>query len=279
MKPQVSIVVRACNDIAYIEQTLEMISRQSFQNFQLLCPDSNSTDGTYEKLCSYCSEAYRIEGRYVPGKVLNEAVSKCRGEIIVFNNSDCVIQDERWLENLIKPFEDQQVTAVYGKQVPRKDADPLVVKDYSRAFSRESLKWGNFFSLATSAIRKSSLLEHPFNEEIQYSEDVEWAWRARQRGEKIAFAEGAVVEHSHNYTVEEIKKRFYGEGLAEPAIYGRRPAEETFPACVIKPVVAETLRDWIYLLKIGRLDLFLWAPKYRWLQRSSVYNGIKEYYT
>lgn len=278
MAVKVSIVVRSCNDIDYIRQTLDMIQKQSFQDFELVNPDSNSSDGTFDIIKQYNPNVYRIEGKYVPGLVLNDAVARCNGEIIVFNNSDCVPQDEFWLENIIKPFQDDQVVAVYGKQLPREDAFPLVIKDYERAFSEQALNWTHFFSLATSAIRKKSLIDYPFDEKIQYSEDIEWSWRARKRGEKIVFASDSVVEHSHNYTNQEIKKRFYGEGLAEPAIYGKRCFEETYLGCVLKPVLAETLRDWLYLLKKKNFDWLFKAPYYRYLQRANVYRGIKDYY-
>ena len=71
--------------------------------------------------------------------------------------------------------------------------------------------------MATAAARRADLIEHPFDEAIRYSEDVEWAHR---RPIRIAYAPEAKVEHSHNYTLAELKKRFFGEGAADAVIFG-----------------------------------------------------------
>ena len=178
MSPTISIVMRSKNDIEYIEQTLKMLYRQEYKDFELISVDSGSTDGTFEIIKKYNRDTfYQIKpDDYIPGRVLNEAVKKCSGDIIVFNNSDCIAQNEQWLGNLLRPFDDNNIGAVYGRQIPRPNAHPLIIKDYERAFSDGSIssKWFHFFSLATSAIRKDLLEKWPFDETIKYSEDIEW---------------------------------------------------------------------------------------------------------
>jgi rhamnosyltransferase len=280
MEVEVSIVIRSFNDIEYIADTLDMISKQQFRNFELVNVDSGSTDGTYEVVKKYNPDkSYQIKpDEYVPGRVLNDAVKRCRGRIIVFNNSDCLPCNDRWLGNLIKPLQEGEAAASYGRQLPRRDAHPLVKKDNLRAFSNIARGWFHFFSLATSAILKDELIKHPFDNDIKYSEDTLWSYEAVKRGQKIVFAEEAEVEHSHNYTIEQIKKRFYGEGFAEGRIYGNRGMRDTFLMKVVKPVVAETIRDMIYLIKEGQWKFTGQAPAYRWQQRYSVYRGLKDYF-
>lgn len=280
MAPQVSIVMRSHNDIEYIEKTLEMVFKQNFTDFELINVDCSSTDGTFDVIKRFNPDkSYQIPPQdYVPGKVLNEAVKKCRGAVIVFNNSDCLPCDKKWLENLIKPILDVKAVAAYGTQLPRPDATPLVKKDNYRAFSSISQSWFHFFSLATSAILKAELEAYPFNEKIQYSEDVDWSYRARIRGSVIVFAKDACVEHSHNYSPEQLKKRFYGEGYAEGAIYGHRGRGDNFVFKVLKSMTAEILRDAVYLLKNGQIGWIPRSPAYRWRQRYWTYKGLKDYF-
>lgn len=280
MTPEVSIVMRSCNDIEYINKTLEMIRKQKFTDFELVNVDSDSTDGTYDIVKKYNPDvSYQIkQADYVPGRVLNEAVKRCSGRIIVFNNSDCVPCDENWLGNLVKPLQESKAVATYGKQLPRADAKPLVRKDNLRAFSSIGQSWFHFFSLATSAILKEELLEYPFDNDVQYSEDIDWSYKAKNRGRVIMFSEDAAVEHSHNYTMAQIKKRFYGEGFAEGAIYGSRAAQDKFFLKVFKPAIAETLRDFLYLIKTGQLSWLFYSPVYRWQQRYWTYRGLKDYF-
>jgi len=280
MAPQVSIVMRSHNDIEYIEKTLEMIFKQNFTDFELINVDCSSTDGTFDVIKRFNPDkSYQIPPQeYIPGKVLNDAVKKCRGAIVVFNNSDCLPCDKNWLGNLVRPILDVKAVAVYGRQMPRPDAIPLVKKDNERAFSSVSQGWFHFFSLATSAILKAELEPYPFNNKLQYSEDVEWSYRARKRGSVITFANDACVEHSHNYTPEQMKKRFYGEGFAEGAIYGRRGRKDGFFSKVLMSMTAEILRDVRYLLKNGQAGWILKSPAYRWRQRYWAYKGLKDYF-
>lgn len=284
MNPTVSIIMRSRNDIRYIEQTLEMIFKQKYDDFELINVDSGSTDGTYDVIRKYNHDVvYQIEPEdYIPGRVLNDAIAKCRGEIVVFNNSDCIPQDERWLAELIKPILDgENVVATFGKQIPRNDALPLVRKDYERAFQEGEISqtWRHFFSLATSAAPRETLTKWPFDNDVQYSEDIDWSYNMKQRGFDIVYVAGAVVEHSHNYTLGEVYKRFHGEGAAEGHIYGHLGLHDRFLMKVLKPAATETFRDMVYLCRGHRLGWIPYSPVYRAIQKYAVYRGKKDYFS
>lgn len=276
MFPQVSILIRSRNDEKFIGGTLRAVFEQECPlPFEVLCCDDASGDRTPEIIDSFPGviRLPRPEGEYRPGARLNYMVSRCRGEIVVFNNADAVPVNRQWLARLIAPLLDGSADAVYGNQLPRRDASYLVMKDNLRAFGdgRIAAGWRFFFSLATSAIRREDLIENPFDETIAYSEDVEWAHRRRIR---IAYAPDAMVEHSHNYTVAELKKRFFGEGVADAVIFGDRPdlAREMISAAL------ETLRDFRFLLAHPRgLAELPAAPLRRFIQRFYHWKGVRHH--
>ena len=117
-------------------------------------------------------------------------------------------------------------------------------------------------------------MEVPFDEKIQYSEDVEWTWRNSRRAEnpvRIVYCPDAHVEHSHNYTLRELARRFRGEGCADAQIFGDRPSL----AREVAGAVRETLRDWRYLVSRPK-D---WceipsAPMRRLVQRVAHWRGM-----
>ncbi|MDD3535891.1 MAG: glycosyltransferase [Candidatus Cloacimonetes bacterium] len=284
----ISIILRAKNEMPWLAETLSMLKRQKNQGFELIAVDSGSTDGSYELLQEYQPDIlYQIAPEsYIPGKVLNAAIAKAKGEIIVFNNADSIPLDEDWLDKLTAPFaEDAELIAVYANQVPRQEAIPLVRKDYERAFGdgKISAQWRHFFSLASSAVRREIILEYPFDEDIQYSEDIEWSWRMKQMGYKIRYLPEARVEHSHNYTLKQIKKRYYGEGKAEGFIYQdlfhKEPAQKSFFRSVWLAFIAEYLRDIVYLVKHKEYKWIVPAKFYRFAQRYYAYLGRKDYAT
>ncbi len=274
--PAVSIVMRSHNDAAFAGRTLEALRRQTFRDFELVVCDDSSTDGTHELLAAW--PGVRMldpePGGYVPGKVLNRAVRACRGELVVFNNADAVILDDKWLERLIAPFADERVAAVFAHQHSRPDARLVVRKDYERAFGDGTLSatWRHFFSLASSAARRTLLQEQPFDESLQYSEDIEWSWRMRRLGWRIVYAADAHVEHSHNYPRRSLWRRFYQEGRADAAIFG---TPMPYWRCW-RQMMAETLRDWMYLARRGGWREIGFAPYYRYLQKYGYYCGLRD---
>lgn len=279
--PLVTIVIRSKNDILYIGKTFDAIFKQKFTDFEILNFDSGSDDGTWELIQKYNSgKSWRIKpDDYVPGKVLNDAVRKAEGKIVVFNNSDCIPLNDQWLEKLIAPLRSSgadKISAVFCNQLARSDAFVLVKKDNARAFGDGSIsaKWKHFFSLASSAVCREKLLEHPFREDLQYSEDVEWAWRMKKMNCEVAYVGDAVVEHSHDYSLTELKKRFYSEGIAEGQIYAVR---KTFFRGFVFPCIAEIARDIVYLFKTGKILVLPRAIVYRIVQRFFAWKGRYDY--
>ena len=277
--PRISVIVRAHNDEALIERTLAGIFSQQPPPFEVIVCDDNSTDRTREVAARFPVRfVERPDGPYKPGRTLNALVREAKGDIVVFNNSDAVPLDEHWLSELVKPLlSGAPRVFAFANQLPRPDAQALVRKDNERAFGDGKVQatWKFFFSLASSATWRQNLLEVPFDEGIQYSEDVEWAWRNSRREKdsvKIVYCPAAHVEHSHNYTLRELARRFRGEGAADRVIFGESPslAREIFGAA------RETLRDWAYLLPRPR-D---WAevpsaPVRRLVQRIAHWRGAR----
>ena len=278
-RPRVSVIVRAHNDEALIGRTLDGIFSQHPPPFEVIVCDDNSTDRTREEASRFPVRfVERPAGPYKPGRTLNALVREAEGDIVVFNNSDAIPLDSKWLEELVKPLlSGTPRVFAFANQLPRPDAQALVRKDNERAFGDGKVQatWKFFFSLASSATWRQNLLDVPFDEEIQYSEDVEWAWRNSRRKEdpvKIVYCPASRVEHSHNYTLRELAKRFRGEGAADRVIFGESPS-------LVREIVGaarETLRDWAYLLRRPR-D---WAeipsaPIRRLVQRIAHWRGAR----
>ena len=270
----ISVLMRSHNDIEYIRQTVAMLLAQEVDEcVEIISCDDHSTDGTAEYLESV-PELRRIappEGKYIPGKTLNYMVSQAKGDIIVFNNSDAIPRNNEYLKNLTLPLKNPEVDCVFGNQIARKDAYFVVRKDYERAFGDGSVSavWENFFSLVSSGFRKADLEAKPFNEEIQYSEDADWV---KRYSAEIVYVPDAVVEHSHNYTLAQVRKRFFNEGIADKQM-GKKKI--SFQRCLCS-VFAETLRDWVYLARHGAIKEFFYAPIYRWVQKVSYYRGTRQ---
>ncbi len=280
MTKPVPVVMRSHNDLPLIRETLGMVSKQTTP-FTLIAFDNDSTDGTRELLSQYTDEVYRVPaGTYVPGKVLNRAVEAAdpAAEFIVFLNSDCTPADEHWLENLLGGFSDPKTAAVFGRQLPRPDCLPLFAKDTEDTYGDGSRQqyWKHCFSMASSAIRRSCWEESPFREDIQYSEDIDWTWRARQRGWGIAYVRDSAVYHSHNYSLKQFRKRHYGEGKADAQIFSWSGWERSWLRYSLLPCLRQVKSDWGYALKHRSAQAFFHSPALRFNQMIGRRKGFQE---
>lgn len=141
---KISIVVRTHNDIPYIAQTLQCLQNQQIDAETADHDNRQRVHGRQPPVWirRLNSGGINLEwpaGGYVPGKVLNFAVSRCSGDYNVFNNADSVPQNEHYLSALLRPLLDGSAQIVYAQQIPRKDARPLIRKDYRRAFGDGSV--------------------------------------------------------------------------------------------------------------------------------------------
>ncbi len=277
-----SVLVRARNDEAWIGKTLAGIfGQEGAPAFEVLVCDDGSKDRTREIAAGFPVRfVERPEGSYKPGRTLNAMVRAAKGEMVVFNNSDAVPLGKDWLRELVAPLLGPrgERKVAFANQVPREDARALVRKDHERAFGdgRVQSTWRFFFSLASAATWKRLVAESPFDEDIQYSEDVEWAWRNSRRERdpvEVVYCPRARVEHSHNYTMGELARRFRGEGAADRVIFGDRPSL----ARELGGAARETLRDWAWLARRpGDWGEIPAAPLRRLTQRVAHWRGTRE---
>ncbi len=263
----VSIIIRSRNDADIIGRTLKAVFEQSLRGFEVINFDNASTDGTIEKIKQFHTKIVPVpDGTYVPGRVLNQAAELSASEIIVFLNSDCVPLNKYWLANLVKPFEDPAVGAVFSRQIAGPGSLPIVTIDTERAFGdgTEHQKWEHFFSMAGSAIRKSVWMNERFDESMLISEDLEWSYRIRQKGHSVLYAKDSVVQHYHTYSMKELYRRHVKEGIDSVTIFAKDGSTiDMFINEFLYPLAYTIARDIPVLLKdFGWKDV-LTMPVYR----------------
>jgi rhamnosyltransferase len=266
-----------------VSACLRALKKQN-RSFELLCLDNESGDGTVEELQKYTDKIINIpKGTYIPGKVLNLGMRETSGPWVVFLNSDCIPQDEFWLSNLIEGISDEQNTAaVFGRQIPHPGCDHLPAKDTEDTYGDGSRQqyWRHCFSMASSAINRSVWEQQPFDENLRYSEDIDWTWKARARGYVIQYIPKSIVSHSHNYSLRQLYRRHYGEGRAEAAIFNWSQWEASLIRYSLMPYGRQVLSDWKYCVTRGLIGTAMFSPIFRFSQmagrRKGFRDGLKE---
>ena len=183
MTPVATVVVLTLQSAETIESVLDAVVGQRHGAFEILLIDSGSTDGTLELAARYPCRVVSIDPRdFGHGRTRNYAATLAHGDFVAFLTHDSVPEHDTWLSEMLRPFEDPNVAGTYGRQVPRKEENYLDRSFQATLYGTETVEWNasnwhqgdNLFSDANSAVRKSVLIENPYEPHIIVSEDYEW---------------------------------------------------------------------------------------------------------
>ncbi len=191
----VSIVIPSRNNEERIGRTLAAIFAQNRRDFEVISCDDNSNDRTPVILDGYpeVRQLHMPPGRHFPGELLNRAIPECRGEIIVINHAGSCPLDADYLDNLVKPLEENPgIQATFARQEACCDAPFALRSAIARRFARQNPG----FSLAGAAVRRKRALALPFDTTLPLAFSLEWAKRLEAAGGTIAYAPEARLERS-----------------------------------------------------------------------------------
>ena len=217
----ISVIIPTLNASCCIENLIENLNSQSVKPDEIVVVDSKSDDNTVE-LCRKYDNIRVIEiirADFDHGGTRDMALRTCNSDYVLFMTQDALPKNENYIENLLRPFENNEVAIVSGRQIAREDAWYMekLVREFnypakSHIRSKKDLsEYGiktYFFSDVCSAYRKDIYeelggFEHP----LKTNEDMFFAARVIEKGYKIAYAADAEVVHSHNFTLKEQYKR------------------------------------------------------------------------
>ena len=205
----ISIIIRTKNEERWITPCLMGVFKQDYKDFEVILVDNVSTDKTIEKALQFNITKVITCEDFRPGLALNMGIRESKGEYIVCLSGHCIPVNEKWLSNLIKNFNDQEVAGVYGRQEPLAFTSDSDKRDLSIIFGldRRTQKKDSFFHNANSMLRRKLWEENPFDETLANIEDRVWAEKILHEGYKIVYDPMASVYHYHGIYHHENEER------------------------------------------------------------------------
>jgi glycosyltransferase involved in cell wall biosynthesis len=135
---KVSIITVSYNSANHIEDAIESVASQDYDDIEHLIIDGSSTDGTIEilkkhehDLALWISEP--DEGIY---DAMNKGISLATGDVIGILNSDDFYFNDKIISKVATAFSDPEIDAVYGDLI---FVDPTDLNRTVRTYS--SAKW------------------------------------------------------------------------------------------------------------------------------------------
>jgi glycosyltransferase involved in cell wall biosynthesis len=215
-RPHVSIIIRAFNEERHLGALLEVISRQSYKDYEIILVDSGSTDRTLSIAARYPVKLLHIKPEeFTFGRSLNLGLRAAAGGFAVLASAHVLPLHHDWLKNLIAPFEDPKVAIAYGKQRGGAGSKFSESQHFIRWFPDVSDfdQKRPYCNNANLALRHSVWEEQNFDETLTGLEDLAWASVQQERGYKIAYVAEAGVAHLHDETSDQIMNRHRREAI------------------------------------------------------------------
>ncbi|HSL47961.1 MAG TPA: glycosyltransferase [Candidatus Deferrimicrobiaceae bacterium] len=271
----VSVIVPCFNGEAHIRRCLDGLTRQTYPDFEIVVVDDASTDGTLSVLKEYpdIRVVQNPENRG-PAFSRNRGIEASRGDILVFLDSDCEVDDPEWLVKHVQVQAARSGSIVGGGIVgvgkgiiARADSychwftniphgKSRVVSPFPRAprirFSR------HLVTTNMSLHRDIWLAVGPFEEWLRTGEDLEFCERAVSRGFTLWLQPDITVRHHDRTHLGEFFRCFYRVGRDRVPARSRHRSQ--YHALMPRGVVSSLL----FCLPIGLLaplqPILAWFP-------------------
>ena len=146
----ISIVILMKNGAQYLHNLVKALSRQVTQeDIEVVVVDSGSTDGSVKLLRDLCDlHGVRLELASVApadfghGRTRNHAIDMASGDIIAILSQDALPVSDHWLADLVRPFEDEAVAGVFGRQIARQSTRPCESLFYELTYPTQKRRIG-----------------------------------------------------------------------------------------------------------------------------------------
>ncbi len=225
---EVSLVTVVYNEGDNILKFLKSYLEQEYYAEEFVIIDGGSKDGTAEKISRFAEEnpglnliltsdvKYSKEAsKSAIALARNDAIEMCKGKYIAVTDAGCIM-DEKWLYEIVKPFEEGSADVVSGWYeascenefqekfrdifLPKKEdtnAEEFLPSSRSIAFKKECWKEVGGYPLASYS-----------------GEDTKFDLLLKDKGYRFYFASEAVVYWSVPKNVKEACKKYnnYGQG-------------------------------------------------------------------
>ena len=244
--PDASVVVPHFSDFARLDRCLAALVDQSFAGtYEIVVADNNSPEGLDHVRAVVAGRArVVVQTEKGAGPARNAGAAAADGAVLAFTDADC-LPHRTWLAaglaavapGTIAGGRVEVLTAATIKA-------PTEAFEAVFAFDNEAYVRDKGFSVTANLFVTAADFARVGPFPVGVSEDIEWCWRARDVGLRLAYAPDAVVGHPARRDMAELKAKW------------RRLSHELF------------------LLEVGRGRSVAWVVARAWLMLLGLPAGL-----
>lgn len=207
---------------------LAALQSQTLRPCHVVVLDSESTDGSPQAAQARGYTVQTVQRRHFNhGGTRQAGVDQhAQGaDIAIFLTQDAILASPDALQQLLAAFDDPQVAATYGRQLPHANATPIAAharhfnypaQSHTYTLQDKAVKGIKtcFLSNSFAAYRLSALKQvGGFEPQLILGEDMHLAARLLLAGHAIRYQASAHVYHSHNYSLRQELARYFDTGV------------------------------------------------------------------
>jgi glycosyltransferase involved in cell wall biosynthesis len=202
--PRVTVVVPTRGRAAYLEVTLESLSRQRTETpHELLVVDDGAADATPEVAERFGVRLVRHGERRSLNAARNTGVREAAADLIAFVDDD-VLVPPGWLDALADGAARHPEAEAFGGPIrprfeghtPRacgREDPPITTLDLGPADTEAEMVWGANFAVRRSAVERIGAFDETLDR--AHGDEEEWLLRLRAAGGRIVYLADAGLDH------------------------------------------------------------------------------------
>lgn len=212
-KKKVDVIIPVYHPGQEFKNLMKCLERQSYKVNRILL--MHTTDG--QSLKNLTERYANVTVEEIDPNAFDHAATRDKGirksdaEIVICMTQDACPDNEDLVSELVQALEEKDVAVAYARQLPRKES--TLLESYTRQFNyppeskvkslKDLEKMGikTFFCSDVCAAynREIYLKNGGFEKKAIFNEDMIYAAKAIENGQKVYYNANAKVIHSHNY--------------------------------------------------------------------------------
>ncbi len=213
--PFVSVIIPVLNDSERLQTCLNALENQTYPKsmYEIIVVDNGSDENIESLVNQYSQVTLYFESKRGSYAARNKGLSKAKGDIIAFTDSDCIPASD-WIEKGVVNLLSVLNCGLVGGKINiffRNPDKPTAVELFESVMAFQQKYYAEIrgYGATANVFTFSSVFDHVgnFNEKLKSGGDYEWGQRVVSSGYKLVYSEDTCVVHPARHSLKELYKK------------------------------------------------------------------------